>query len=590
MSQLQPKLKEAVQAEIAYAKDEKTRQEKCSPVELRAMGLSIFPLDCKKVTDNGVSTILHLKASFHINDQFFYNGCKLVLHVNDQIITGRLAALDGTEMEVRIDEETDFNPHDFSFRVDFQPDDVTFKCMELGIQFLETKPHLQAFEEELKTEPKSDFIPLENPKLNTNQQLAVSAILSDRKTVCIQGPPGTGKTTTLVQSILKLVADKKQVIICAPSNTAVDNICLKLLEEKTGILRLGNDEKIHPLVLPFTSEGHLLRTQGKAIEHLQKSIQKAVQVATRSIRNFTPEAKQEKRGAQQDLRQMRSEIRTMRKQIFQQLIESIPVIAGTPVSLFNHLPKEKISDIVIMDEAGQCMSPLAWLAASFGKRLVLCGDPQQLPPTVFSPKARELTVSLLEAACSAQEPYLLNTQYRMGEEIVGAINPFFYRNQLQTAVGISPASLYFIDMAGYGEGEQKDEITGSTYNLSEIEILQKMLDHFHVRASETVILSPYSAQLDEIRKVIESGWRISTIDSIQGQEAVNCFISLTRSNEEQQIGFLSDYRRTNVAISRAKELCVLIGDSSTLGNDKFYNDLISYTEEIGNYKSAYEFL
>ena len=589
---LQPKIRQAVEAEIQYAKEEKAKQEKLSPNELRTLGIAIFPLECKKTEEFGNALILHLKASFHINDQFIYNGCKLVVHVNDSRINGRLSSFSAQELQVRIDDEIDFNPLDFSYRVDFESDDKTFKCMELGIQFLESKPFLQELEQHLINDPKTDFEPTEIAHLNHHQKEVVSAILSDRKTVCIQGPPGTGKTTTLVQAIEALTKQGKQVIVCAPSNTAVDNICVQLITEKIELLRFGNDEKIHPVVIPFTPDGHVQRSHGKTIEHIKKSMQKALQVATRSIRNYTPEAKQEKRAAQQELRQLRSESRALERQIVQNLVESVPVIAGTPVSLFNHLPKEKTTDLVIIDEAGQCLSPLAWLAASFGKRLVLCGDPQQLPPVVFSPKAKELGLgkSLLEAACEKQSPYLLKEQYRMGEEIVSVINSYFYNDELITYSGNKPANFYFIDMAGYGDGEQKDEISGSTYNLSEIEIVQKSLEYFELDPKETVILSPYNAQLDELEKVLGTKWKLSTIDSIQGQEATSIVISLTRANEEQEIGFLKDYRRTNVAVSRSKECCVVIGDSSTIGSNPFYNAMIQHAEKSGSYKSAYELL
>jgi len=587
---LQPNLAQAVKAEISYLKKEKEKQQKLSPVELRSQGLAVFPLDCKKANYSGNNCELTLAASFHINDNFFYRGCKVVLHLDDQKIEGRLRDLSAYEMEISVNADDDFNPYEGKLRVDFESDDRTLHCMELGLRFLEEKKHLQEFETAL-SEKQSDFYPFIYPELNEKQRIAASAILSDSPALCIQGPPGTGKTTVLAAAISELVKQGKQVIVCAPSNTAVDNLCMRLLDKSIELLRLGNDEKIHTAVLPFSIDGHLERKQGKLVSHLEKSIQNQLQTVNRFSRNFNAEAREEKKIARNELKSLRTELRQLQKQVFDQLITNIPVIAGTPVSLFNQLPKEKWVDAVIVDEAGQSLSPLTWLAASFGKRLILCGDPQQLPPVVFSSEAISLGLneSLLEASYKVTSPILLTEQYRFGEEIVGAINPFFYNEELQTNEKNGESQFFYIDTAGYGSGEEKDAISGSTYNTTEVEALEKVIEHFNLSKKNTVILSPYNAQIDAIRKKIGKDWHVSTIDSMQGQEADICVISLTRSNENSELGFLKDYRRTNVAISRAKKACFILGDSATLGNDKFYADLIQYAENNGCYKSIYEF-
>lgn len=588
---LQPHLDKAVKAEISWLKQEKEKQQKLSPVELRSQGLSVFPLDCKKANYSGNNCDLVLAASFHINDTYFYRGCKIILHLEDQRIEGRLRDLSAYEMEISVAVDDDFNPYEGKLRVDFEPDDRTLQCMELGIRFLGEKKHLHEFETALSREL-PDFNPFSTIKLNSDQQIAAGAILSDHPALCIQGPPGTGKTTVLSTAISELVKQGKQVIICAPSNTAVDNLCLRLLENSIELLLLGNDEKIHSSLLPFTIEGHLERKQGKLVSHLEKSIQNQLQVVNRFSRNFNADAREEKKIARNELKSLRTELRQLQKQFLDQLITTIPVIAGTPVSLFNQLPKEKLVDAVIMDEAGQSLSPLTWLAASFGKRLILCGDPQQLPPVVFSNEAVSLGLneSLLEASYKVAKPVLLTEQYRFGEEIMGAINAFFYNKELRSNQSNGESRFLFIDTAGFGEGEQKDEISGSTFNLSEVEAIEKVIEHFSLAKKNTVILAPYNAQIDEISRKTEPDWKVSTIDSMQGQEADNCIISLTRSNENGDLGFLKDYRRTNVAISRTKRSCFLIGDSSTLGSDKFYAELIQYAENTGGYHSIYEYI
>lgn len=588
---LQPHLKKALDAEITFLKQEKAKQQLLSANELRTQGLIVFPLECKKAIYIGQNCELQLQASFHINDTYFYRGCKVIVHIDNQKIEGRLRELSAYTMEVIINSEEDINPYEGAIRVDFESDDRTLKCMELGLRFLEEKKQLQEFEKSL-SEELPDFIPFVTDTLNKNQQIAAGAVLSNRPALCIQGPPGTGKTTVLVEAISALVKEGKQVIVCAPSNTAVDNIALRLREKSISLLRLGNDEKIHSEILPFTIEGYLEQKQGKFVSHLEKSIQNQLQIVNRFSRNFNAEARDEKKTARNELRSLRTELRQLQKQVFDQLVSEIPVIAGTPVSLFNQLPKEKLVDVVLIDEAGQSLSPLSWLAASFGKRLVLCGDPQQLPPIVFAPEAIKLGLneSLLEASCKKTSPILLTEQYRFGAQITGAINPFFYGNELQSNTKNGESSFIFIDTAGFGNGEDKDEVSGSTFNTSEVEALEKVLEHFELKPEITVILSPYNAQLEEISKTIGRNWKISTIDSMQGQEEETCVISLTRSNENGELGFLKDYRRTNVAITRAKKQCIIIGDSATLGSDDFYAQIIQYAESQGEYKSIYELL
>jgi superfamily I DNA and/or RNA helicase len=332
-------------------------------------------------------------------------------------------------------------------------------------------------------------------------------------------------------------------------------------------------------------------SEKRVLEHLRKALRKADDLANKHIRNYTREAAAERSAARKERTLLRKEIRKMMQDAKQDLLQRIPVIAGTPVGLFNELPKEFRADAVIMDEAGQCPEPLTWLTASFGKRLVLCGDPQQLPPVVFSPKARQLGLhrSLLETAMTENNTVLLNEQYRMAPEIVAAINPYFYRNELLTVFSERLGELQFIDMAGFGEGEQQNETSGSTFNMDEVKVIAAVLQQAGLSPKETIVLSPYNAQLGYLKQQLGPDWKVSTIDAIQGQEEINIVISLTRSNPDQEIGFLKDYRRTNVAISRAKTRCFIVGDSSTLGADPFYGELIGFIEGAGGYKSAWEF-
>lgn len=552
------------------------------------MGICLSPIEFKSEESTANASVLTFRASYIINDSNFKRGAKVALKLNSKSIEGRVVDVYDYTIQIFTDTEEEINWKDEQVEINFQPDDRTLNCMRLGMKLLEEHPRIQQFIPDFNSEYRSE--PLEIEGLNTNQQLAAGAILSSKKTVSIQGPPGTGKTYLLSKSIEQLVKNGKKIIVSAPSNTAVDNLAFRIKQLGIPVLRVGNEEKISPDLLDNTLDAWLEKSSdAKVIVNLKKALQKASQVANRDIRNYTKEAADEKRAARKEVRDLRSEIRTISRKNTQELIATFQVIAGTPVGLFNALSKDHCADVVVLDEAGQCLFPLSILVASFGERFIQCGDPQQLSPTVLSQKAAKegLSMSLLEFTHQQHPALLLNEQYRMDQAILELVNPYFYSNQLNSAAFLATGKVRFIDMAGFGEGETQNEL-GSTYNLDEVKAIHSLLKSEEFNPEKTVILSPYSAQITQISEKLGTKWRVSTIDSMQGQEAENILISLTRSNENQEIGFLKDYRRTNVAISRAKNVCYIVGDSATLGADSFYGELIQQLENGGNYSSVWE--
>lgn len=587
---IHPNLEQAVQEEISYSRALAAEHLNASPNELRKQGLSLFPCEITDIRSGIDGDFYQLETSFVINNTYFKRGATVLLYVESKSYKARIVELNAYSLLLFCKEEPEGNLREHSVRVDFTPDDRTLECMQLGLRFLKERKQLQEFERSFQTEKAPHLFG--HPILNTSQQEAVGAILSQDLTTVIQGPPGTGKTHTLSIAIEELVKRGKKILVTAPSNTAVDNLCKKIAASKISLLRVGNNEKVASEIMPFTIDAYL--DSGKAAQYgqtLKKQIQKAEQIANRYIRNYTKEAADERRTARKELRELQKELRKLAHDSEEQLIESSSVVAGTPVGLFNTLSKNHSFDVVIMDEAGQGLAPLSWLVASFGRKLVLCGDPQQLPPVVLSTKAFQLGLnkSLLETAAAIRKPILLNEQYRMSPEIVSVINPYFYQGLLQTAANIPAGQIQFIDMAGFGNGETSNEATGSFENEDEIGIIQKLVESESLDPKRTVILAPYSAQIARLQKELGNKWKVSTIDSIQGQEEENIVVSFTRSNPDGTIGFLSDYRRTNVAISRAKRACYLVGDSATLGNDAFYSELMSDIEKNGIYRSAWEF-
>lgn len=590
MQSIAPYLEQAVKEEISYSRQLAAENLRISPNELRKQGLSLFPCEIAEIRSGIEGDFYQLETSFVINNSFFRRGAAVLLHIENQSYKARIVELNAYSLLLFCKEETEGNTREKSVRIDFIPDDRTLECMQLGVRFLKEQKHLHAFENSFQTKKETPLF--EHERLNLSQQKAVGAILSSELTTVIQGPPGTGKTHTLSIAIEALVRQGKKVLITAPSNTAVDNLCKKIIGSGISLLRVGNNEKVAPEIIPFTIDAYL--DSGKSANYgqtLKKQIQQAEQVANRHIRNYTKEAADERRMAKKELRELQKEIRKLAHDSEQQLIDTSSVIAGTPVGLFNQLSKNQLFDVVIMDEAGQSLAPLTWLVASFGKKLVLCGDPQQLPPVVLSNQAIQLGLnkSLLETVSELEQPLLLNEQYRMSPEIVSVINPYFYQNQLQTAPGIPSGQIQFIDMAGFGNGEKENETTGSFENQDEIQIIKKLIESESLKEHNTTIIAPYSAQNARLQKELGPTWKVSTIDAIQGQEEEHIVVSFTRSNPDGIIGFLKDYRRTNVAISRAKRACYLIGDSATLGNDSFYSEMIQEIEKNGIYRSAWEF-
>ncbi len=203
-----------------------------------------------------------------------------------------------------------------------------------------------------------------------------------------------------------------------------------------------------------------------------------------------------------------------------------------------------------------------------------------------------LNKSILEVCVeSVANTFLLDTQYRMRESIAGFSGGYFYKGLLQTASHLANKGVHisFIDTAGSGYNEMQGSNGMSLQNEGELLIVQKLLETEGLDPSLTTLISPYSGQVAAAKEILPKQMRISTIDSFQGQEKEIVIISLVRSNDSGDIGFLKDYRRMNVAITRAKEQLFVIGDSATIGADPFYNAFLNYTEKNGRYRSTWEF-
>jgi len=295
-----------------------------------------------------------------------------------------------------------------------------------------------------------------------------------------------------------------------------------------------------------------------------------------------------------EVKSIRMEIKKLQAYNEEKLFEEADVIAGTPIGLYDAGIDHHRFNTLVIDEAGQCIEPLAWCIFPLAEKIVLAGDHWQLPPTVLSQEAGRLGLnrSILETAIArTAHVYLLNTQYRMRPAIAGFSSHYFYQSLLMTAAELinTGTHISFIDTAGSGFQEVHGPDGSSLQNEGELQIVQKILETEMTDLQYTALISPYAGQVAAAKERLPKQLRISTIDSFQGQEKENIIVSLVRSNDDGDIGFLKDYRRMNVAITRAKEQLIVIGDSATIGADPFYNAFLSYVEKHGNYPTVWEF-
>jgi len=449
----------------------------------------------------------------------------------------------------------------------------------------------------------------EIPKLNPSQQKAVFKSLASQDISIIHGPPGTGKTTTLVQFIKQLSKSEKQILVCAPSNAAVDYLTEKLSDEGLQVLRLGNisrvDDKVLSKTLDLKVKNH---PRSKDIGQARKQANEYRQMAMKYKRNFGKEERLQRNLLLKEAKEIMNDSMKIEDSIVSDVIEKSQIILTTLVGANARYLKNINFKTVVIDEAAQGLEPASWIPILKAEKVVLAGDPQQLPPTVKSEEAAKagLSVTLLEKIISKIEnTTLLDTQYRMHEDIMSFSSKRFYDSKLKADESVASRTLEienenplcFIDTAGSGYEEEPSE-TKSRFNKGEAEFLKLHLDGLKTKIDlsgvSIGVISPYKAQVEYLSELFEEetelDLQIQTVDSFQGQEKDIIYISLTRSNELAEIGFLKDYRRMNVAMTRARKKLYIIGDSTTLCKDDFYNELMDYAQSIDSYKTVWDYL
>lgn len=478
------------------------------------------------------------------------------------------------------------------------------------------------------------FEPMKFPWLNPTQERAVNEVLWAKDVAIVHGPPGTGKTTTLVEAINETLMRESQVLVCAQSNMAVDWISEKLVDRGINVLRIGNPTRVNDKMLGFTYER---RFESHADYPQLWAIRKA-------IRELRKNRKKGSENYHQKMDRLKSRAAEIEIRINSELFGEARVIACTLVGSAHHLLEGMKFGTLFIDEAAQALEAACWIPMKRASRVILAGDHCQLPPTVKSIAALRagLGKTLMEriAENKPEVVTLLKIQYRMNDEIMRFSSDWFYGGKVESAPQIKYRSVLdydhpitWIDTSNEEnqitiEGEDAPEDSASTassvsaanqnsdlnfkeqfvgesfgrINKAEAELtLLTLAEYFTKIGKQRVleeridvgIISPYRAQVQYLKKLIKKyeffkPYRrlisVNTVDGFQGQERDVILISLVRSNDEGQIGFLKDLRRMNVAMTRARMKLIILGNKDTMTKHPFYKKLWEYVEAINNYE------
>ena len=470
-------------------------------------------------------------------------------------------------------------------------------------------------EELIPLESKEDYF--ENAGLNASQNQAIQAILKMNPVTLLHGPPGTGKTTTLIHAVCALLKqNNQQILAVAPSNTAVDLLTERLDASGVVVTRIGNPVKVSEHLQELTLDAKIdLHHANKDIKSLQKQIRAYTEMAQKYKRNFGKAERVQRKALFDEAYRVRKDVDRIQDFIIGDVLDKSQVITATLVGANHDVIKNRIYDVVIIDEAAQALEPACWIPILKANHVILAGDHCQLPPTVKSSKEprHKLSQTLFEKITnhSPQIVSMLDVQYRMNEKIMKYPSSALYNGMLKADHTVAHWSLngdtepiLFIDTAGAGFEELETE--GAIANLGEAHFLKSHLkaniiawmdSEIPERWPSIGVIAPYRKQVSLLKEILAEDEelkahadliKVQTIDSFQGQERDVIYISLTRSNTEQHIGFLSDVRRMNVAMTRARKKLIVIGDSATIGTHPFYREFINYAEAIGHYHSVWE--
>lgn len=554
--------------------------------------------------------------------------------------TGTVSYVDGDRMVVTVPDSApllELQQSTDPIGVQLSFDETSYKLMfEALDRVMKAKNNRLAYLRDLfyshQKAGRFSFEPMKFPWLNPTQERAVNEVLWAKDVAIVHGPPGTGKTTTLVEAINETLMRESQVLVCAQSNMAVDWISEKLVDRGINVLRIGNPTRVNDKMLGFTYERRFE-------SHPDYPQLWAIRKAIRELR------KNRKKGSEnyhQKMDRLKSRAAEIELRINAELFGEARVIACTLVGSAHHLLEGMKFGTLFIDEAAQALEAACWIPMKRASRVILAGDHCQLPPTVKSIAALRagLGKTLMEriAENKPEVVTLLKIQYRMNDEIMRFSSDWFYGGKVESAPQIKYRSVLdydhpitWIDTSNEEnqitiEGEDapkdsastsssvsaanqnsdlnfKEQFVGESFgriNKAEAELtLLTLAEYFTKIGKQRVleeridvgIISPYRAQVQYLKKLIKKyeffkPYRrlisVNTVDGFQGQERDVILISLVRSNDEGQIGFLKDLRRMNVAMTRARMKLIILGNKDTMTKHPFYKKLWEYVEAINN--------
>ena len=554
--------------------------------------------------------------------------------------TGTVSYVDGDRMVITVPDSApllDLQQSTEPIGVQLSFDETSYKLMfEALDRVMKAKNNRLAYLRDLfyshQKAGRFSFEPMKFPWLNPTQERAVNEVLWAKDVAIVHGPPGTGKTTTLVEAINETLMRESQVLVCAQSNMAVDWISEKLVDRGINVLRIGNPTRVNDKMLGFTYERRFE-------SHPDYPQLWAIRKAIRELR------KNRKKGSEnyhQKMDRLKSRAAEIEIRINSELFGEARVIACTLVGSAHRLLEGMKFGTLFIDEAAQALEAACWIPMKRASRVILAGDHCQLPPTVKSIAALRagLGKTLMEriAENKPEVVTLLKIQYRMNDEIMRFSSDWFYGGKVESAPQIKYRSVLdydhpitWIDTSNEEnqitiEGEDAPEDSASTassvsaanqnsdlnfkeqfvgesfgrINKAEAELTLLTLAEYFTKIgkqrvlSESIdvgIISPYRAQVQYLKKLIKKyeffkPYRrlisVNTVDGFQGQERDVILISLVRSNDEGQIGFLKDLRRMNVAMTRARMKLIILGNKDTMTKHPFYKKLWEYVEAINH--------
>ncbi|EKO50996.1 AAA domain protein [Leptospira kirschneri str. 200801925] len=550
----------------------------------------------------------------------FQTGAPVQLGKNEDRIRAILVSLHKEKIKISIEEVPEWAEEGKCF-LDLLPDETSYKEMFHALDVLGSATkgtRLYVNRELLLGYVKPDLISIRDSDrsrilgristfLNESQRNAVVHSVLSEDVMIIHGPPGTGKTTTLTEIVSQLVAEEKKILVSAPTNSACDLLVESISARGISILRLGHPARVNEIAIHSTLDYKLFHhPDGKLLNEYRKDVIEISKQAKKFKRNFGEKEKEERKNLFMEVKELKKTIRSMEIGLIDSLVSSHPVIVSTPVASARGILENRTFDFCVLDESSQALEPAFWIPILKSDRVILAGDHKQLPPTLFSEK-NSLETTLFEKAAERLEShgrvFLLDTQYRMKEEIVSFPSKEFYSDILKSGRPEKekiPETFPFLNAFQWidtaGTDSEEVIINDSISNPFEADLQVRLcflLKENDWPEEEITILSPYRAQVrlisEKLKDVGLTKINVSTIDSFQGRENRCILLGFVRSNPEGRSGFLKESRRINVGMTRARDLLLCIGDSSTLSQDPFLCKLIRFAEEKEVFRTAWEF-